>query len=271
LAPRRSTLRWPARLNLEHPLPDGVEEVLGLMGTAYMAVSVERAWRNWLLARLPEAELDRLLPQLEEVALAANQIVYEQRQSIDYLYFPLTCVVSVLQVMEDGTSVEAATIGAEGVTGWAGFLGTGRSLGRNMVQFPGEALRLSERVLRTESDDRLREFLGRYFEALLLQVMQSLGCNRRHTARERACRWLLQMHDRVQRDSFRVTHEFLSELLGLRRETISQIAADLQRAGFVEYRHGHVTILDRPGLERTSCECYRITREDYVHLFGAAR
>jgi CRP-like cAMP-binding protein len=185
----------------------------------------------------------------------------------------LVGVASMVAEMDDGDLVEVATVGNEGMVGIALFLGSVTSAMRAFQQIPGTALRMAARDFTREVNGGgpLTMLLRRYTQALFTQIAQSTGCNRLHPIEERCARWLLQTHDRVRSDEFPLTHEFLAQMLGVRRATVTVAMGALQRAGFVEYRHGVVRVLDRQSLERSSCECYRIIADEYDRLLNVKR
>jgi len=226
--------------------------------------------RNRLLAQLPKDEFQRLLPKLQSVSLEFKRVLYEPRASLDYAYFPERGVVSQLTVMEDGAGIEVATIGNEGVVGLPILFGMTEISSRLVVQVPASALRMSAHALREETsgDTPLRRVLLRYNGAYLTQVSQSVGCNGLHSVPRRCCRWLLMTHDRVEGDDFPITHEFLAQMLGVRRPSITQVLQPLQEDGLIRYRRGNMTVLDRRGLEAASCECYRIVQDEFDRVLG---
>jgi CRP-like cAMP-binding protein len=225
---------------------------------------------NRLLARLPPEEYQRLLPRLQLVPLALKHVLYEARSSIDYAYFPNRGVVSALTVMEDGRAIEVATIGDEGMVGLPLLVGAKATPNRVIVQVPGDALRMAEDVLREEAgrDSPLRRLLVLYHSAFLAQVSQAVACNGLHSVHQRCCRWLLMTQDRAHSDVFPMTHEFLAEMLGVRRSTVSEVLEPFQEKGLIRYSRGKFTVLDREGLKAGSCECYRRIVEEFERLFG---
>jgi CRP-like cAMP-binding protein len=225
---------------------------------------------NRLLARLPPHEYQRLLPLLRLVPFEFKQVLNEPRSSIAYVYFPNRGVVSAVTLMEDGTVIEVATIGNEGMVSLTAFLGEEESPNRLIVQVPGEGLRMAADDLRAETrrDSPLRRLLVRYHTAFFEQIAQGVACNGLHHVQERCCRWILMTHDRVQSDEFPLTHEFLSHMLGVRRMSVTDVLKPLQDAGLIRNRRGRVTVLDRPGLEAAVCECYRTVQETFARLLG---
>jgi CRP-like cAMP-binding protein len=225
---------------------------------------------NRLLDLLPRADGARLRSHLEAVSLGVKHIVYEPGGPISHVYFPTGAVISLVTYMEDGTAVEVATVGREGVVGLPVFLGTESVPIRAVGQIPGDALRITAEAFRAEikRNGPLVPVLNRYTQALFIQVAQTAACNRVHLLEQRCARWLLQTHDRVGADQFLLTQEFLAQMLGVRRPTVSAAAGILQKAGLLTYHRGRMTILDRKGLEATSCECYQVVREELDRLLG---
>lgn len=227
--------------------------------------------RNRLLAGIPEGELRRLRPHLRRVQLAHGEVLIDPNQAIEHVWFPEDCMVSMLSLTSDGGAVEVATVGCEGMVGVPVFLGASTMVGQAFAQSPGAAFKLPARVLRDEvrRGGALTGLLGRYTHSLLTLIAQCAACNLKHTVQQRCARWLLMTHDRVEGDSFALTHLFLSQMLGVRRATVTEAAGALQKAGLVEYGRGEMTVVDRVGLERASCECYHIIAAEFArHLDG---
>ena len=225
---------------------------------------------NRLLARLPPQDYQRLLPLLRLVPFEFKQVLNEQRSRIAYVHFPSRGVVSAVTLMEDGTVIEVATIGNEGMVGLSAFLGDEEAPNRWIVQVPGEALRMGADDLRAETsrDSPLRRLLVRYHTAFLKQISQAVACNGLHRVQQRCCKWVLMTHDRAQSDEFPLTHEFLSHMLGVRRMSVTDVLKPLQDAGLIRNHRGRITVLDRPGLEAAACECYRSVQETFARLLG---
>lgn len=226
---------------------------------------------NRLLNALPPAETAWLMELMEPVSLAFKQLLYEPDQPIRDVYFPLTGVASLLIEMQDGGIVEIGTVGNEGMVGLPVFLGAASTPGRAIIQIPGSALRMpaatfTEVVLR--ADGALYYLLQRYTQALFVQTAQGAACNRVHNQEQRFCRWILMMHDRVGSDTFPLTHEFIAQMLGVRRATVSEIAAAMQATDLIQYHRGTMTIRDRAGLEAASCECYQVIRAEFDRVVG---
>jgi CRP-like cAMP-binding protein len=225
---------------------------------------------NRLLARLPPKDYQRLLPGLQVVPLALKHVLFEARSAIDCAYFPNRGVVSALTVMEDGRAIEVATIGDEGMVGLPLLVGAKTTANRMIVQVPGEAMRMAADVLREEvsRDSPLRRLLVLYHTAFQTQVSQAVACNGLHSVYQRCCRWLLMTQDRAHSDVFPMTHEFLAEMLGVRRSTVSEVLEPFQEKGLIRYGRGKITVLDRKGLKAGTCECYLRINEEFERLFG---
>jgi CRP-like cAMP-binding protein len=226
---------------------------------------------NQLLHGLSAADYALIVPQLRRVTLRVGESISEANARTRYVYFPETAVLSLIIIMADGAAVEAATVGNEGVVGLAAFLGDGAMTTKCLAQIAGDAQRLPVvTLMRVLADSPgLGVLLRRYTQAFINQLAQSVACNRLHTIDQRCARWLLMTHDRVGGgDSFDLTQEFLSYMLGVRREGVSGASRALQQLGIISYRRGHISVLDRGALERASCECYGDTRADYARLFN---
>ena len=224
--------------------------------------------RNRVLAALPTEELDRLAPHLERLEPELRAVLLDVDRPIAHVYFPEGMVVSVLSVMADGTAVETATVGREGMLGLPVFLGTDQMSAQAFCQVPGPALRMPADAFRriVAESPALTLSLHRYTQALFTLVAQGSACNRLHTMPERCARWLLHTHDRVERDEFPLTHHFLSQMLGVRRATVTEAMGALQQAGAVDYQMGRVRVRDRGALERAACECYTIIAREFDRL-----
>lgn len=238
------------------------------MGTVQQGVATR--FRNWLLRAMPTDEQETIAPHLEPVKLELGCVVCEVNSPIEYVYFPESGIISSLSVMADGSAVETATIGPEGVSGIAVFHGVDRTPEHVFVQVPGEGYRIASDALRATlpSLPGLTAALHRYSAGLLTLIGQNSGCNRKHSVLQRCARWLLMTHDRVGRDGFELTHHILSQMLGVRRASVTEAALALSEEGAIEYRRGFVTVLDRKALERASCECYAIIRSTFDRLLG---
>ena len=212
----------------------------------------------------------RLQARAQRVHLELRQVLYWPDEPIAYVYFPVDAVGSLLTLLGAGETVEAGLVGHEGVVGVPVFLGTAATHGRAVCQVAGDAWRMPVAAFLEESrrDGPFRDQLFRYTQTLLQQISQSSGCNRGHPTDERCARWLLMIHDRVPGDTFPLTHEFLAVMLGIRRPSVTATMRRLQEAGLLTYHRGVLTVLDRPGLEAVSCECYTITRTETERLLG---
>ncbi len=228
---------------------------------------------NLLLGLLPRDERQKLFPDLRQLHLTVRHTVFQADRPIDYIYFPQDCLISVHTRMQDGVAVETAVIGREGVVGLPVFLGGGQTASTAFCQVPGRSLRTSADVFRAavRASPAFERMLLRYTQALLTQVQQSAACNRVHSIEERCARWLLMTQDRVERETFELTQEFLAEMLGVRRPRVSVAASLLQRAGYIRYSRGRVRVVDRAGLEAAACECYGVMAREYARLFEDLR
>src|ERR1700733_3246379 len=224
---------------------------------------------NRLLVALPKDDHDRLLPHLENVSLPLREILYEANGPIAHVFFPLIGVVSLV-IMDGGFSLEVGVIGNEGMVGTPVFLGADRSPTRAIAQIPGEALRMEATVFQKEMrrGGPLYGLVQRYTQAMINQISQSIVCNHRHSVEQRMCRWLLMSHNRVGADEFPLTQEFLAQMLGVRRPTVTAVAGILQKAGLLRYHRGRITVLDRKRLEAASCECYEVVAKELDRLLG---
>jgi CRP-like cAMP-binding protein len=221
--------------------------------------------RNAILAALPDAEFAPLRDLLEMVEPRMRQQVSEPGQPISDVYFPLASVFSMVGTTDGRAQVEVATIGFEGMAGLPVFLGAAASPHATFCQIPGPAARLSAGGLRASlnQDGALHAMLSRFTQATMVQIAQNVVCNNTHDTRQRACRWLLTTHDRIGRDEFLLTQEFLAQMLGVHRPTVSQVASQLQSDGLIRYSRGVITILGRHGLEQAACQCYAIVRAEF--------
>ncbi|MDQ3973109.1 MAG: Crp/Fnr family transcriptional regulator [Actinomycetota bacterium] len=226
--------------------------------------------RNRLLAALPQAEARRLASICESVDLQSKAVLYEAGETVEDVYFSTGAVVSLVHVAADGSVVEVATIGNEGMAGLPAFLGTGSSPGRAVTQIPGGALRAAAGAFRELADasGALHDRLQRYTQALLTQAAQNGVCHRLHSMEARCSRWILQTSDRAQSAEFPLTQEFLAEMMGVRRPSVTVAAGTLQQAGFIRYRRGRMAVVDREGLKAAACECYDVITEEYDRLLG---
>jgi CRP-like cAMP-binding protein len=224
---------------------------------------------NRLLAALPPEDYKRVAHELRTVPTKVKQVLHKHGESVGHVYFPNDGVCSMTTVMTDGSMVEVATIGFEGLVGINVFLGADITPGTTLVQVgDGSAARMSVAAFRREIARRgaFNDIIGRYTQALVATVMQSVACNTLHRLQQRCCRWLLMTHDRVHGDEFGLSHEFLAVMLGARRPTVTLVAGSLQKEGVIRYKHGRVRILDRGRLEDLSCECYVTIRRHFNRL-----
>jgi CRP-like cAMP-binding protein len=226
---------------------------------------------NHLLASLPSEEWNRWAPLLEPVDMPLGQVLYEPGVTLGYAYFPLTAIVSLLYVMENGASAEIAVVGNEGVVGVSLFMGGGSTPSRAVVQSAGLGCRLKAALMKEEFDKAgsVLHLLLRYTQALITQMAQTAVCNRHHSLDQQLCRWLLLSLDRLQGVELVMTQELIGNMLGVRREGVTEGALKLQKAGLIRYARGHITVLDRPGLELRTCECYAVVKREYDRLLPA--
>lgn len=223
---------------------------------------------NRLMAALPQAEAERWLPQLEWVRLGLGDVLYESGRTLSHVYFPTTAIVSLLYVLEDGASAEIAVVGNEGLVGIALFMGGGSTPSRAVVQSAGEGYRLRASAMQTEFErgGPVMHLLLRYTQALITQMAQTAVCNRHHSLDQQLCRWLLLSLDRLAGNELVMTQELIANMLGVRREGVTESALKLQAAGLIRYARGRINVLDRAGLEARSCECYEVVRKEYQRL-----
>jgi CRP-like cAMP-binding protein len=235
------------------------------------AQRVEGPLDNCLLSSLSTEDYRHLVPTLERVAFGLGDVIYEPGAHLDYLYFPTSCVVSLLYTMENGSTAEMGLTGNDGVVGIALFLGGQTMPNRAVVQIGGGAFRMKVATLKEEfaRGGPLQNLLLRYTQALLSQISQTAVCNRLHPVESRLCRWLLLSHDRVKSDELRMTQEFIANMLGGRRESVTVAAGRLQDAGLIHYSRGQIRILSRQGLEAAVCECYHVIKKETDRLFSA--
>lgn len=227
------------------------------------------AFRNSILASLPNDEVNRLRPHLISVPLKRNQTLHNPGETIETIYFLEEGICSIVSTMEDGNAVEVGIIGKEGFVGLPAILGTRHSLNRNVIQLPGSGYSIKAKSLGElcdEGSDELRQVMLRAVQGLLTQTAQTAACNRVHRIEERLSRWLLMCHDRVETDAVPITHEFLAIMLGTRRSTVTLAIGMLQKAGFVQPSRGKVIISNRAGLEGAACECYSTVHQEFVRL-----
>lgn len=229
--------------------------------------------RNRLLTALPPEVQSRLIPHLELVVLPLGTVIYESGGTLRYVYFPIDCIVSLLYVMESGASAEISVIGNEGLVGVSVFMGGETTPSRAIVQSGGSAYRLPTQRLKDEFNRHgdLLVLLLRYTQALITQMAQTAVCNRHHSIDQQLARWLLLSLDRLPDNNLVMTQELIANMLGVRREGVTDAAGKLQRLGVIEYRRGHITVLDRPRLEGLSCECYSVVKKESDRLLPFLR
>jgi len=223
---------------------------------------------NHLIRALPAEDGARLIPRLEPIDLPLGQVLYEPGISMRHVYFPTNAIVSLLYVMEDGASAEIAVVGNEGIVGISLFMGGETTSSRAVVQSAGHAFRLKGQLLKDEfyRAGPMQRLLLRYTQALLTQMAQTAVCNRHHTLDQQLCRWLLLSLDRLTSKELVMTQELIANMLGVRREGVTEAAGNLQRAGLIAYNRGHITVIDREGLEARACECYAVVRKEFDRL-----
>lgn len=232
-----------------------------------MAAAPELA-QNHLLAALSAGVLQRWLPNLERVDMPLGDVLYEAGETSRYVYFPTTSIVSLLYLMENGASAEIAVVGNEGMVGISLFMGGGSTSSRALVQSAGTGFRMPADKFKKEFDrsSAVLHLLLRYTQALITQMAQTAVCNRHHSLDQQLCRWLLLSLDRLQGDKLEMTQKLIANMLGVRREGVTQAALHLQEAGLIRYVRGHITVLDRQQLETRSCECYAVVKKEYHRL-----
>jgi CRP-like cAMP-binding protein len=228
---------------------------------------------NKLLAALPDAEWDRIKPQLKPVPMPLGEVLYESGVQLDHVYFPTTSIVSLLYILADGASAEIAVVGNDGLVGIALFMGGETTPSRAVVQSEGWAYRLKGQVLKDEftRGGAVQYLLLRYTQALITQMAQTAVCNRHHSIDQQLCRWLLLSLDRLTSDELTMTQELIANMLGVRREGVTEAAGKLQAAGLVQYNRGRIAVVDRPGLEARCCECYTVVKRESDRLLRPLR
>lgn len=226
--------------------------------------------KNRLLAALPADDFHRLSPFLTKIPIHVKQVLHRSGEPIHTVYFLNGGVASITTILADGTTVEAATVGDEGMLGVEAFLSADAvAPGETLIQVPdgdAEAMRVADFRRETQKRDAFHDVVGRYTQVVIAQMMQSAACNALHHVQQRCARWLLMTHDRMHEQDFTLSHEFLAVMLGVQRPTVSVVAATLQQAGLIRYTHGRVTVTNRPGLEAAACECYAIIRRQFDSL-----
>jgi len=230
--------------------------------------SPHHSTQNHLLAALPAEDLARLQPQLELIPLPLGWAVYESGRDQGYVYFPTTAIISLLYVMEDGSSAEIAIVGNEGLVGISLFMGGETTPSRAVVQSAGYGYRLRAAALKKEFErgGEVQHLLLRYTQALITQMAQTAVCNRHHSLEQQLCRWLLLSLDRLPSNELQMTQELIANMLGVRREGVTEAAGKLQKDGLITYSRGHITVIDRPALEKRVCECYAVVKKEMDRL-----
>ena len=222
---------------------------------------------NRLLAALPDAEWQRWLPELEWVQMPLGEVLYESGGPLSHVYFPTTAIVSLLYVMENGASAEIAVVGHEGVVGISLFMGGESTPSRAVVQSAGEGFRMKAAAIKSAFHHApVLHLVLRYTQALITQMSQTAVCNRHHSLDQQLCRWLLLSLDRLKGSELVMTQELIANMLGVRREGVTEAALKLQKAGLIKYARGRISVLDRPGLEARTCECYGVVKKEYDRL-----
>jgi CRP-like cAMP-binding protein len=232
--------------------------------------ALRRPDENKLLAKLPAADFERLAAQMELVRLPLGEMLYEPGGQLQYAYFPTTAIVSLHYVLESGATAESAGVGNEGVVGIALFMGGETTASSAVVQTGGHAYRLAGSLLKQEFNRAglMQQLLLRYTQALMTQIAQTAVCNRHHSVEQQLCRWLLLTLDRAPPGELIMTQELVASMLGVRREGITEAAGNLQRAGVIRYRRGHIAVLERSALETRACECYAVVKQELVRLLS---
>jgi CRP-like cAMP-binding protein len=227
--------------------------------------------QNWLLSALGEAEWNLWSPHLERVNMPLGKVLYAAHSELSHVYFPTTAVVSLLYVMENGSSAEIAVVGNEGLVGISLFLGGHFTSGEAVVQAAGEGFRLRASTVMEQFNrgGPVLHLLLRYTQALITQMAQTAACNRHHSVEQQLCRWLLLTLDRLRTNDVVMTQELLSTMLGVRRASVTAAAGELQKSGLIRYGRGRIAVLDRPGIEARACECYEVVKKEYDRLLPA--
>jgi CRP-like cAMP-binding protein len=228
------------------------------------------ALMNHLLAALPAAEFARVKTNLEPISLYLGEVIYESGEQLEYIFFPTTAIISLLYIMENGSTAEIAITGNDGLVGIALYMGGSTMPNRAVVQSAGNALRLRSKALQSEFERSglFQKILLRYTQYLMTQISQTAVCNRLHSVEKQLCRWLLINHDLLQTNKLIMTHDLIANMLGVRREGVSIAAGHLQKSGLIKYVRGTITILDRKNLEAAACECYEVVKDEYDRLLG---
>jgi len=228
------------------------------------------ALMNHLLAALPADEFSRLKPNLEPVSLSLGEVIYESGEQLEHIYFPTTAIISLLYIMENGSTAEIGMAGNDGLVGIALYMGGSTTPSRAVVQSAGNAFKMRSRALNEEFSlgGVFQKILLRYTQSLMTQISQTAVCNRLHSVEQQLCRWLLINHDLLRSNKLIMTHDLIANMLGVRREGVSIAAGHLQERGLIKYVRGTITMLDRDALEQAACECYRVVKDEYDRLLG---
>lgn len=227
--------------------------------------------QNQLLSALPELELNRISPHLELVKLTLGEVLYESGHSLSYIYFPTSSIISIIYDLADGSTTGIAVIGKEGILGISLFMGGDTTIGRALVQTAGYAYRMKGEFLLQEFNraETMMSLLLRYTQAFIIQITQTAVCNRHHSIGQQLCRWLLFSMDRQPSNTLTMTHGLIANMMGVRREGVTEAAGKLQHHGLITYKRGVITIIDRPKLEQQACECYAVVKKEYDRLIPA--
>ena len=251
----------------ESPGDTGAVSQAGEFGRP-MELGLETPRQNQLLAALPAVEWERLRPRMELRPMPLGHVLYEPGSTMRHVYFPTTSIVSLLYVMENGSSAEIAIVGNEGIVGISLFMGGETTSSRAVVQSAGHAYRVPGKYLKDEffRAGPFQRLLLRYTQALITQMGQTAVCNRHHSVEQQLCRWLLMSLDRLPSNELRMTQELIANMLGVRREGVTESAGKLQKLGLIQYNRGHIVVTDRPALEAHACECYEVVRKEFARL-----
>ena len=247
----------------------GIRKAPPLADTTSVAAPILRSpHQNHLLDALPTSDYERIASHLELIAMPLGEVLYESGAHLRFVYFPITCIISLLYVMEDGASAEIAIVGNEGMLGISLFMGGDTTPSRAIVQSAGHGYRLRAELLKAEFGrfGPTMHLLLRYTQALITQMSQTAVCNRHHSVDQQLCRWLLLSLDRLDSNQLTMTQELIANMLGVRREGVTKNAGRLQDAGLIRYHRGRITVLDRPGLEARCCECYQVVKTEFDRL-----
>jgi CRP-like cAMP-binding protein len=234
------------------------------------ASNSQDALKNYLLAALPEVEFTRVQSRLEPVSFKLGEVLYESGDKMDYLYFPTTAIISMLYIMESGATAEIGVVGNDGLIGNALFMGGGTTTSRAIIQSAGDAFRMKAADVKAEFalGDVFQQIALRFTQALMTQISQTAVCNRLHALEQQLCRWLLLSHDRLDSNELVMTHDLISNMLGVRREGVTLAAQKLAKRKLIKNVRGTITVIDRQGLEEAVCECYKVVNNEYNRLLG---